>query len=166
MKDTNESFDRDEVKTTSDRSFGLFFAAVFALIAFWPMAAGGGPRLWVMALAIIFFAAALVYPRLLHQLNRLWFRIGLLLHHVVTPVVMGLIFFFGFLPTALIMGMRRRDPLRTTRASAVRQLDRSHTARACPQQHEASVLRVSTWNSCRGSGISFAPARNFGCCPF
>jgi heme/copper-type cytochrome/quinol oxidase subunit 4 len=112
MKDTHESFDRGEVKSASDRSFGFVFAAVFALIAFWPIAAGGGPHLSALALAIIFFAAALVYPRLLHQLNHLWFRIGLLLHHVVTPVVMGLIFFFGILPTALIMGMRRRDPLR------------------------------------------------------
>jgi hypothetical protein len=112
MKDTHESFDRDEVKASSDRSFGFVFAAILALVAFWPMAFGGGVRLWALALAIAFLAAALACPHILHPLNRLWFRIGVLLHHVVTPIVMGLIFCFGVVPTALIMRMRRRDPLR------------------------------------------------------
>jgi predicted membrane metal-binding protein len=109
---THESFDRDEVKTSSDRSFGFVFAAVFAIIAAWPLVFGGGLRLWALVLAVAFLAAALAYPRLLHPLNRLWFRIGMLLHHVVTPIVMGLIFCFGVVPTALIIRMRRRDPLR------------------------------------------------------
>jgi UDP-N-acetylmuramyl pentapeptide phosphotransferase/UDP-N-acetylglucosamine-1-phosphate transferase len=65
-----------------------------------------------LALAAAFLAAALAYPRILHPLNRLWFRIGELLHHVVTPIVMGLIFCFGVVPTALIMRLRDRDPLR------------------------------------------------------
>jgi hypothetical protein len=111
-RDTHESFDRDEVKASSDRSFGLVFAAVFAILAAWPVVSGGALRLWALALAVVFLAAALAYPRILHPLNRLWFRIGALLHHVVTPIVMGLIFCFGVVPTALIMRMRRRDPLR------------------------------------------------------
>jgi hypothetical protein len=110
---THESFDRNEVKSSSDRSFGFVFAAVFAIIAAWPVIFGrGGPRLWALVLAVAFLAAALAYPRLLHPLNRLWFRIGMLLHHVVTPLVMGLIFCFGVVPTALVMRMRRKDPLR------------------------------------------------------
>jgi hypothetical protein len=112
MTDTHESFDRDEVKAASERSFGIMFTAVFALVAFWPMAFGGGLRLWSLALAIAFLVATLACPRILYPLNRLWFRVGQLMHHVVTPIVMGLIFFFGILPTALIMRMRRRDPLR------------------------------------------------------
>jgi Saxitoxin biosynthesis operon protein SxtJ len=111
-RDTHENFDRDEVKASSDRSFGLVFAAVFAIVAAWPVVSGGALRLWALALAVVFLAVALAYPRILHPLNRLWFRIGALLHHVVTPIVMGLIFCFGVVPTALIMRMRHRDPLR------------------------------------------------------
>src|SRR5712672_4247379 len=110
--DTHESFDRDEVKSSSDRSFGFVFSAIFALVAAWPAVFGGGLRLWALALAIAFLAAALAYPRILHPLNWLWFKIGMLLHHVVTPIVMGLIFCFGVVPTALVMRMRRKDPLR------------------------------------------------------
>jgi hypothetical protein len=111
-RDTHESFDRYEVKASSDRSFGLVFAAIFAILAAWPVVSGGALRLWALALAVVFLAAALAYPRILHPLNRLWFRIGALLHQVVTPIVMALIFCFGVVPTALIMRMRHRDPLR------------------------------------------------------
>jgi saxitoxin biosynthesis operon SxtJ-like protein len=88
------------------------FAAVFAIIAAWPLLSWRGPRLWALGLALAFLLAALAFPRVLHPLNRLWFRIGMLLHHVVTPLVMGLIFCFGVVPTALVMRMRRKDPLR------------------------------------------------------
>jgi hypothetical protein len=109
---THESFDRDEVKASSDRSFGFVFAAAFALVSLWPVVFGGGLRFWALALALAFLGAAVAWPRVLHPLNRLWLKIGVLLNHVVTPIVMGLIFVFGVLPTALIMRMRRRDPLR------------------------------------------------------
>jgi hypothetical protein len=112
VKDTHERFDRDEVKASSDRSFGFVFAAVFAIIATWPAVFGGGFRLWALVPAALFLAAALVYPRILHPLNWLWFRIGMLLHHVVTPIVMGLVFCFGVVPTAMIMRLRGWDPLR------------------------------------------------------
>jgi len=109
---THESFDRDEVATSSDRAFGYVFAAVFAIIAAWPLLSGGSLRLWALAVAAVFLVTAVLWPRLLHPLNRVWFRIGLLLHHVVTPIVMGAIFVLGVFPTALVMRMRRKDPLR------------------------------------------------------
>jgi len=110
--DTHERFERDEVKGSSDRSFGFVFAAVFALIATWPVVFGGSLRLWALVVAAVLVAVALAWPRALHPFNWLWFKIGVLLHHVVTPVIMGLIFVFGVLPTALVMRMRGRDPLR------------------------------------------------------
>jgi predicted membrane metal-binding protein len=114
-RDTHESFDRDEVRASSDRAFGFVFAAVFAIVGLWPSAFGEAPRFWALALALAFLAVAVIWPRLLHPLNRAWFKFGLLLHHVVTPVVMGLIFIVGVLPTALIMRLRRKDPLRLGR---------------------------------------------------
>jgi hypothetical protein len=111
----HESFERDEVRVGSDRSFGVVFFVVFALIAFWPFFWGGEIRVWALAIAVVFLAAALIRPRILHPLNRLWFKFGIVLHHVVNPLVMGLIFFVGLLPTAIIMRLRGRDPLRLGR---------------------------------------------------
>jgi len=108
----HESYDRDEVKASSDRSFGFVFATVFTVVACWPALSGGGLRLWAVAPAIGFLAAAVMWPRGLHPLNRAWLAIGTRLHRIVSPIVMAVIFVFGVLPTALVMRMCRRDPLR------------------------------------------------------
>lgn len=113
MTATHENFDRGEIKhISSDRSFGFIFAGVLAIVAFWPLMKGSGPHLWALALAALFLVIAVVRPRLLQPLNRLWFKVGLVLHRVVTPIVMGVIFVLGVFPTALIMRTRRSDPLR------------------------------------------------------
>jgi hypothetical protein len=114
----HENLDRDDVKVASERSFGLVFAGVFAVIALWPFLWGGDIRYWALAIAVLFLGAALVRPQVLRPLNVLWFKFGLLLHHVVNPLVMGLIFFVGIVPTALFMRARGKAPLRLDSAKA------------------------------------------------
>ena len=96
----------------SDRSFGIVFACVFALIGLWPMLHGSAPRLWALAVAAACLAAALLRPQFLSPLNRLWFRFGLLLHHVVNPVLMLLIYYGAVVPTGLVLRALGKDVLR------------------------------------------------------
>jgi hypothetical protein len=113
---SHEVFVRDEkIVTGSDRSFGLVMtvalAAVTALNAWhsgklWP---------WTGGLASLFVAAALLRPAVLHPLNLVWLRFGLLLHKVVNPVVMALLFYGTVLPTGLIMRLMGKDLLRLKR---------------------------------------------------
>ena len=108
----HESFDReDDVKVGTERSFGLVFAVVFTAVGLWPLIDGGGPRLWSLGVAAGFLLAALVAPRALRPLNLLWFKFGMLLHHVVTPLVMGLLFFATVTPIALLMRIFGKRPL-------------------------------------------------------
>jgi hypothetical protein len=110
---THESFTReDEIRSSSERVFGLVFAGVFGLIGFWPLWRGVALRWWSLGLAAMFLVTALLAPRALAPLNRLWFRFGLLLHMVVNPVVMALVFFTTVTPIALIMRAMGKDPLR------------------------------------------------------
>jgi hypothetical protein len=105
----------------SDRSFGLVFAAVFALFGGCPVVSGRPPHWIALAIAAAFGLAALAAPRLLHPLNIAWFRLGLLLHRIVSPLVMGAVFFLCVTPIGLIMricgkdllSLRRRDSVRT-----------------------------------------------------
>lgn len=99
----------------SERSFGLVFAAFFAILGLWPLKTGGDIRLWSLALAAAFLAAALACPRLLRPLNLVWFKFGMVLHHVVTPVVMGLLFFLTVTPVGLLMRATGKDPMRLKR---------------------------------------------------
>lgn len=110
---THEDYTRQEdVKVGSERAFGFVFAAVFAIIALWPLLGGGAPRWWSVAVSALFVMAALVAPGLLKPLNKLWFQFGLLLHKIVNPLIMGLLFFLTVTPIALIMRIAGKDPLR------------------------------------------------------
>lgn len=96
----------------SDQAFGLVFGVVFALIAFYPLLADGSIRLWSAGIAGLFLAAALVRPRLLSPLNKIWAKFGLALHRVVSPLALLVVFCLAVLPTSLVIRALRKDLLR------------------------------------------------------
>jgi predicted membrane metal-binding protein len=103
--------EHDTLRAGSDRSFGLVFAAVFLAIALWPLINGDGVRWWSATVSAAFAIIAIVLPAILGPLNRLWFRFGLILGRLVSPVVMAIIFFVTVTPTALIFKLMKKDPL-------------------------------------------------------
>ena len=113
------SLARGPARESSDRSFGLVFAVVFALSGCWPLIHSHSPRWWALGIAIAFLLAALGRPQILRPLNRAWLALGLLLHKVVSPLMMGAIFFLCVTPTAWIMRLRRKDVLSLARRSDV-----------------------------------------------
>lgn len=113
---THESFARrDDTAMGSERSFGLVMAValgVVALINWWHV---GRVWPWLGGLAVLFLAAALIYARALRPLNVVWFKFGLLLHHIVNPIMMGLLFYLTIWPTGLIMRITGKEFLRLKR---------------------------------------------------
>ena len=101
-----------EVKMGSERSFGIVFAIVFLLIALFPLLGDGGVRLWSAGVAAVFGGLAFLAPELLAPLNTLWFKFGMLLSKIMSPIVMGILFFVTVTPTGLIMRARGKDLLR------------------------------------------------------
>jgi hypothetical protein len=111
--ESHENFTRDDkVERPPERQFGLVFAVVFAIVAVWPLLWGRSVRWWSIALAMVFTGAALTAPHLLAPLNRVWLQIGLLMHKVISPVVLGLVFFSTVTPIALVLRALGKDPLR------------------------------------------------------
>jgi hypothetical protein len=98
--------------TASDRSFGFVLAGALLVAGVWPLRHGNSIRAWALAVAVFFLVPALVRPRVLRPLNRLWRRLGLFLHGVANPLVMGAIFFGVLTPMGLVMRWRGWDPLR------------------------------------------------------
>jgi hypothetical protein len=110
---THERLNADEaVRGSSDRSFGLVLAGAFTVIGLWPLVRGAGGRWWSLGLAIAFLGFALLWPAGLRPLNYLWFKLGLALHRLVSPLVLGGIFFGTVTPLALVMRALGKDPLR------------------------------------------------------
>jgi hypothetical protein len=98
-------------EASSDRSFGLVFAAVFVLLAAYNAWRGGAWPLY-LAIAAAFLAVALVAPKCLAPLNRLWTRFGLILSMIVSPIVLALMFFLVVTPVGVLMRLTGKDPLR------------------------------------------------------
>src|SRR5690348_14866331 len=100
---------------SSNRSFGLVFSVVFLIVALWPLWHGASVRLWALVVALTFCALAWTMPRLLEWPNRLWHRLGLMLHHIVSPVALALVFYMAIMPTGLMMRLLGKDFLRLKR---------------------------------------------------
>jgi hypothetical protein len=118
---THEQFGkRDDVKAPTERSFGFTFVVVFALLAaftYWHR--GASITFYAVGLvSLAFLIVTLTAARLLRPLNLIWLKFGLLLHRVVNPVIMGLLFFAVFTPMGIAMRTIGVDFLRLKRKPA------------------------------------------------
>jgi len=104
------SLDRT-VAESSDRSFGFVFGVMFAVIACLPLLHGHFPRWWALGVGGAFAIVALIRPQLLHPLNRAWLFFGRLLHRVVSPLVLSIVFFVSVTPIGWFMRWRGKDLL-------------------------------------------------------
>ena len=103
--------DSNDIKIGSNRSFGIVFFIVFLLIAIYPLLSGENVRLWSLVIATIFFILGIINSGLLSPLNKIWFKFGLLLGRLISPLVMSLIFFLVGTPIALLMKLLKKDLL-------------------------------------------------------
>ena len=101
----------DDIKLGSNRSFGIVFSIVFLFIAVYPLINSEGLRIWSLIIAVIFLFLGLINSKILTPLNKLWFKFGILLGRIVSPVIMGIIFFLVVTPTGLIMRIIGKDLL-------------------------------------------------------
>jgi len=100
-----------EPQGSSNRSFGIVFTAVFAIIGLWPLLDGNQVRYWLLVVSGAIFLVALIRPSALALANRLWTKFGLLLHKVTNPIILGLIFYVVITPFALVTRAFGRDVL-------------------------------------------------------
>ena len=101
----------DEVKLSSNKSFGIVFFIVFFLIGVYPLLKGSDLRIWSLIISFIFLALGLINSKTLTPLNRLWFKFGLLLGKFISPLIMGIIFFVVVTPIGIIMRLLKKDLL-------------------------------------------------------
>ena len=102
---------QEEIKISSNKSFGIVFFVIFIVIALWPLMKGGDLKIWSIIIAIIFLFLGLINSKILTPLNKLWFRFGVLLGKIVAPIVMGIIYFVVVTPIGVIMKIFKKDIL-------------------------------------------------------
>ena len=102
----------DKVKIGSNKSFGIVFFIFFLIVGTYPIFFQGELRIWSLIVSIIFLLLGIINSRFLTPLNLLWFKFGMLLGRIVSPIVMGLVFFLVVTPTGMIMRILNKDLLR------------------------------------------------------
>ena len=101
----------DEIKISSNRSFGIVFFIFFLFVALYPLFNNEDLKLWSLIISIIFLILGLLNSKVLTPLNRIWFKFGIILGKIVSPFVMGIIYFLIVTPIGLIMRLFRKDLL-------------------------------------------------------
>ena len=101
----------NKIKIASNKSFGIVFFTVFLIIAIWPLLNGYEIRYWSLIISIVFLLLGILNSKILTPLNKIWFKIGILLGNVISPIVMSIIFFLVVTPTSFIMKILGKDLL-------------------------------------------------------
>ena len=101
----------DDVKISSNKSFGIVFFVVFLLIGLFPLINDQEIKVWSLLASLIFLILGLINSKILTPLNKIWFKFGILLGKIVSPIVMGLIFFLVVTPIAIFMKILKKDLL-------------------------------------------------------
>jgi len=98
-------------KIGSNRSFGIVFFIVFLIISLWPLLNSNEIRIWSLIVSIIFLTLGLINSKALTPLNKLWFKFGIFLGNIISPIVMGIIYFVVVTPIALLLKVINKDVL-------------------------------------------------------
>jgi hypothetical protein len=102
---------KNNIKISSNRSFGIVFFIFFLIVSFYPLLNENDFRLWALIISVIFLVLGLINSIILTPLNKSWFKFGILLGKIVSPIVMGVVFFLVVTPISLIMKLFGKDIL-------------------------------------------------------
>ena len=100
-----------ETKISSNRNFGLVFFTIFLILSIWPLMYENPIRVWSLLISIIFLILGLTSSKILTPLNQLWFKFGMLLGGIISPIIMVVVFFIVITPIGLFMKIMNKDLL-------------------------------------------------------
>ena len=108
----------NNIKISSNKSFGIVFFVVFLLIGLYPLTHGENVRIWSLIISCIFLVLGFLNSSILTPFNLLWFKFGILLGKLISPIIMGFVFFLVVTPTGLIMRLFKKDLLKLKKNNA------------------------------------------------
>ena len=101
----------NKIKMPTNRNFGIVFFIVFLLIGLFPLIQDKEPRVWSLVISIIFLILGILNSKILSPLNKFWMKFGLFLGSLISPIMMGIIYFGVITPTGIIMRILQKDIL-------------------------------------------------------
>lgn len=103
------------IKKKDNVIFGITFSAVFLIIALWPLLDGLNLRIWSLITSAVFVMISFTFPNVFTYLNLWWIKLGYFLGKIISPIVMGIVFFIIVTPIGLLLRLFGKDILRLKR---------------------------------------------------
>ena len=107
-----------DIKKKNNITFGILFFIFFLIIGLYPLISGGNIRIWSITLSLVFLIITIIKPNLFISLNKLWIKFGILIGKIISPIVMGLIFFFVVTPIGILMKILKKDVMGLKRGAS------------------------------------------------
>ena len=122
------------IKRKDNITFGILFFILFLIIGLYPLKSGGTTRIWSLVLSSAFLIITIIRPNLLAFINRLWIQFGILLGKIISPLVMGLVFFFVVTPIGILIRMLKKDVMGLKRGAPSYWINREDKAQSMKKQ--------------------------------
>ena len=106
------------IKRKDNITFGILFFFLFLIIGLYPLKSNGTIRIWSVLFSLAFLVITIIRPNLFTFLNKLWIKFGILLGKIISPIVMGLVFFFVVTPIGILVRILKKDVMGLKRGAA------------------------------------------------
>ena len=122
------------INNKNNITFGILFFIFFFIIGLYPLVSVGVIRIWSVVLSLVFLIITIIRPNLLTFLNRSWIQFGILLGKIISPIVMGLVFFFVVTPSGIIVRILKKDVMSLKRGASSYWIDREDKLQSMKKQ--------------------------------
>jgi len=122
------------IKRKDNITFGILFFILFLIIGLYPLKSGGTTRIWSLVLSSAFLIITIIRPNLLTFINRLWIQFGILLGKIISPLVMGLVFFFVVTPIGILLRIFKKDVMGLKRGASSYWINREDKVQTMKKQ--------------------------------
>jgi len=124
----------DKTNKKNNTFFGILFFIFFLIIGLYPLISNGPVRIWSVILSLVFLIITIIRPNLFTYLNRLWIKFGILLGRIISPIVMGLVFFFVVTPIGLLVRILKKDVMGLKRGASSYWINREDKLQSMKKQ--------------------------------
>ena len=122
------------INSKNNITFGLLFFILFLIIGFYPLISGGVIRIWSLTLSFLFLIVTIVRPNLFTFFNRLWIKFGIVIGKIISPIVMGLVFFFVVAPIGILVRVLKKDVMGLKREASSYWINREDKVQTMKKQ--------------------------------